>query len=87
MLTLKLFRYFIATGKLSEVETPPDQVKCVFNMSKKNHNRILKLAMMAGITVEEWVDRAIRSGVEGTEDIYHKEILDNLSHLFGEDEN
>lgn len=85
MITLKLGKYFIAAGKQSDV-CDPNHVKCVFNMEKKIYNRILKLAMMAGVNVEQWVDMAIGRVVEGTEDAYHKEMTDQLSHLFGDNE-
>lgn len=80
ILTLSWGRYFISVGNHEEIDKT--RVRCSYNMDKKIYQRILKLAMIGGETVEEWIDRAIGRTVEGTEEVYHKKMISQLSHLW-----
>lgn len=80
ILTLSLGRYFIEVGNHERLDK--NKIRVTFDMDKKAYQRILKLAMLGGVTVEEWTNKAIGRSVEGTEEVYHEEMISQLSHLW-----
>jgi len=84
ILTLSLGRYFINVGNHEKIDKT--RVQCSFNMDKKIYQRILKLSMLGGVTVKEWIDKAIGRVIEGTEEVYYEQMVSQLSHLLGDNE-
>ncbi len=80
ILTLSWGRYFISIGNHERIDKT--KVQCKFDMDKKIYQRILKLSMLGGVSVEKWIDMAIGRTVEGTEEVYHEKMIDQLSHLW-----
>ncbi len=64
-ITLKIGRFIVSIGLIPKDEISKAHVNML--LTRKNFNRIEKLAMIRNMSVEDWLDRLISVGVNHQE--------------------